>query len=112
MDAHLVARFRGGSQRRIENTEGVDLLMGEASFSSAKTVAVRLNSGEARELSAERFFINTGARSSVPPLPGLDSVPTLDSTSIMELDMVPDHLLVLGGGYIGLEFGQMFSTVQ
>jgi pyruvate/2-oxoglutarate dehydrogenase complex dihydrolipoamide dehydrogenase (E3) component len=104
----IVESFRGGTQRRIESTEGLDLLMGEASFSGPKMVAVRLNSGEARELSAERFFINTGARSAAPPLPGLDSVPTLDSTSIMELDLVPEHLLVLGGGYIGLEFGQMF----
>src|SRR5207245_3463402 len=49
-----------------------------------------------------------GGRAAVPPLPGLDTVPALDSTSIMELDEVPRHLLVLGGGYIGLEFAQMF----
>jgi pyruvate/2-oxoglutarate dehydrogenase complex dihydrolipoamide dehydrogenase (E3) component len=104
----IVESFRGGSQRRIENTKGVDLLMGEASFSGPKTIEVRLTSGGTRQLTAERFFINAGARSSTPPLPGLDSVPTLDSTSIMELDVLPEHLLVLGGGYIGLEFGQMF----
>ncbi|MFL5803039.1 MAG: FAD-dependent oxidoreductase, partial [Roseiflexaceae bacterium] len=104
----IVESFRSGSQRRIESTKGVDLLMGEASFSGPKTIVVRLNSGGERQLTAERFFINTGARSSAPPLPGLDSVHTLDSTSIMELDVVPEHLLVLGGGYIGLEFGQMF----
>jgi len=104
----IVESFRDSSQRRIESTEGVDLLMGEASFSGPKTIVVHLNSGEMRQLSAERFFMNTGARSAAPPLPGLDTVPTLDSTSIMELDLVPEHLLVLGGGYIGLEFGQMF----
>jgi pyruvate/2-oxoglutarate dehydrogenase complex dihydrolipoamide dehydrogenase (E3) component len=60
------------------------------------------------ELTAERMFINVGARPSRPPIPGLDSVPTLNSTSVMELDVVPSHLLVLGGGYVGLEFGQMF----
>jgi pyruvate/2-oxoglutarate dehydrogenase complex dihydrolipoamide dehydrogenase (E3) component len=104
----IVESFRSSSQRRIESTEGVDLLMGEASFTGPKTVEVRLNGGGTRQLSADRFFINTGARSSKPPLPGLDGVPFLDSTSIMELDVVPEHLLVLGGGYIGLEFGQMF----
>src|SRR5262249_15704266 len=57
---------------------------------------------------ADRILINTGARPSRPALPGLDQVPSLDSTSIMELASVPAHLLVLGGGYCGLEFGQMF----
>jgi pyruvate/2-oxoglutarate dehydrogenase complex dihydrolipoamide dehydrogenase (E3) component len=52
--------------------------------------------------------INAGARPAIPALPGIDTVPVLTSTSIMELDTLPDHLLVLGGGYIGLEFGQMF----
>src|SRR5262245_27247109 len=104
----IVESFRSGSQRRIESTEGVDLLMGEASFVGPNTVAVRLSGGGTRELWAERFFINTGARPAIPSLPGLDGVPFLDSTSIMELDSVPEHLLVLGGGYIGLEFGQMF----
>ncbi len=104
----IVESFRSGSERRIESTEGVDLLMGEASFVGPKTVEARLSGGEMRELRAERFFINTGARPAIPSLPGLDGVPFLDSTSIMELDSVPEHLLVLGGGYIGLEFGQMF----
>jgi pyruvate/2-oxoglutarate dehydrogenase complex dihydrolipoamide dehydrogenase (E3) component len=104
----IVESFRSGSRRRIENTEGLDLLMGEASFTGPRSVEVRLNNGETRLLSADTIFINTGARPRKPPLPGLDSVPALDSTSIMELDEVPEHLLVLGGGYVGLEFGQMF----
>jgi pyruvate/2-oxoglutarate dehydrogenase complex dihydrolipoamide dehydrogenase (E3) component len=104
----IVDSFRNGSRRRIENTEGLDLLMGEASFTGPRSVEVRLNNGETRLLSADTIFINTGARPRKPPLPGLDSVPALDSTSIMELDEVPEHLLVLGGGYVGLEFGQMF----
>ncbi len=104
----MVDSFRNGSQRRIEGTEGVDLLMGEAHFTGPKTLEVRLADGETRQLTAETIFINAGARPSKPTLRGLDTVPILDSTSIMELDIVPQHLLVLGGGYVGLEFGQMF----
>jgi pyruvate/2-oxoglutarate dehydrogenase complex dihydrolipoamide dehydrogenase (E3) component len=104
----IVDSFRNGSQRRIERTEGVDLLMGEARFIEPKVVEVRLNNGEIRTLTARSIFINAGDRPSKPAIEGLDSVPTLDSTSIMELDVVPEHLLILGGGYVGLEFGQMF----
>ncbi len=104
----IVDSFRNGSRKRIESTDGVDLLMGEATFAGPKEVDVHLQDGERLRLSAEKIFINTGARAARPALPGLDEVPTLDSTSIMELDRVPEHLLVLGGGYIGLEFGQMF----
>ncbi|MCH7896087.1 MAG: mercuric reductase [candidate division NC10 bacterium] len=104
----IVDSFRNGSQRQLEKTEGVDLLLGEASFSGPKTVQVQMKSGEPRHLTADTIFINTGGRPEKPPVAGLDSVPTLDSTSIMELDVLPEHLLVLGGGYIGLEFGQMF----
>lgn len=104
----IVDRFRNGGQRHIERTAGVDLLFGEARFTGPKTVEVNLNSGETRLLTANHIFINTGGRPVNPPVEGLDRVPTLNSTSIMELDTVPEHLLVLGGGYIGLEFGQMF----
>ncbi len=104
----IVESFRGGSQQRIERTEGLDLIMGEARLAGPKTIEVRLNDGGMRTLSAGTIVINTGTRARLLPLPGLDGVPVLDSTSIMELDEVPDHLLVIGGGYIGLEFGQMF----
>ncbi len=104
----IVDSFRNGNQRRIERTEGVDLLMGETRFIEPKVVEVRLNNGEIRTLTAKSIFINAGDRPSKPAIEGLDSVPTLDSTSIMELDVVPEHLLILGGGYVGLEFGQMF----
>lgn len=104
----IVASFRSGNLRRIQEAGGLDLFMGEARFAGLRQVEVHLNGGGSRTLAAETIFINTGARPRVPSLPGLESVPFLDSTSIMELDTVPAHLMVLGGGYIGLEFGQMF----
>ncbi|MGD9001321.1 MAG: mercuric reductase [Anaerolineae bacterium] len=104
----IVDSFTTGSRRRIENTAGVDLLMGEARFTGPKAVEVKLNDGSARHLTADRVFINTGQRPRRPDLAGLDGVPSLNSTTIMELDEVPEHLLVLGGGYVGVEFAQMF----
>jgi pyruvate/2-oxoglutarate dehydrogenase complex dihydrolipoamide dehydrogenase (E3) component len=104
----IVESFRSGSQRRIVSAEGVDLLMGEARFVGPKVVEVRLNNGEIRTLTAQTIFINAGDRPSIPPIDGIKDVLTLDSTTIMELDSVPEHLLVFGGSYIALEFGQMF----
>ncbi len=104
----IVDSFRNGSQKGLEKTENLDLIFGEASFAGPKQVAVKQQNGERRMLSGHQFFINAGTRASRPMLPGLDKVPFLDNVSIMELDAVPEHLLVLGGGYIGLEFGQLF----
>jgi pyruvate/2-oxoglutarate dehydrogenase complex dihydrolipoamide dehydrogenase (E3) component len=104
----IVATFRNGSQAQIEKTPNLDLLFGHASFTGPRSVQVRLQDGSQRTLTADKFFINAGCRASVPSLEGLESVPYLDSTSIMELDTVPEHLLVIGGGYVGLEFGQLF----
>ncbi len=104
----IVESFRNSGQRRIETTDGVDLLIGEASFTGPKTLELRLNNGETRELTADTILINAGARPAKPSIPGIEAVATLDSTSIMELDEIPEHLLIVGGGYIGLEFGQLF----
>jgi pyruvate/2-oxoglutarate dehydrogenase complex dihydrolipoamide dehydrogenase (E3) component len=104
----IVNSFRNGSQGRIEKTADLELIFGEASFTGAKSLLIRQRDGGQRALTAAKIFINAGARPSVPTLDGLKSVPFLDSTSIMELDTVPERLLVLGGGYVGLEFGQMF----
>ncbi len=104
----IVNTFRNGVRQGIESTKGLDLFLGEARFTGPKELEVNLNDGEMVRLTADNIFINVGARPAAPPIDGLDSVPTLDSTSIMELDKVPEHLLVLGGGYVGLEFAQMF----
>jgi pyruvate/2-oxoglutarate dehydrogenase complex dihydrolipoamide dehydrogenase (E3) component len=104
----IVESFRSGSQSRIEKTPNLELIFGEASFTGPKALLVRMRDGGSRILSAQNIFINTGTRASRPDLPGLELVPALDNDSVMELDTLPDHLLILGGGYIGLEFGQLF----
>ncbi|MFP4430516.1 MAG: mercuric reductase [Spirochaetaceae bacterium] len=103
----IVGDFRGGSEKRIEDAENLELIRGEASFTGSKTLNVSTGAAT-REISSERIFINTGTRPFLPPIPGVQEVPYLDNESIMELDSVPEHLVVIGGGYIGLEFGQMF----
>jgi pyruvate/2-oxoglutarate dehydrogenase complex dihydrolipoamide dehydrogenase (E3) component len=103
----IVESFREGGLKNIEKTQGLDLFKGEARFNGPKSLEV-LSEKETRLLTAEKVFINTGARPAEPRVPGLDTFPTLDSSSIMELETLPEHLLVMGGGYVGLEFGQMF----
>src|SRR6266496_4447985 len=107
----IVDSFRNGSQSRIEKTPNLELIFGEASLSGPKTVTIRSRDGGQRTISAKYIFINAGTRASRPKLVGLDTVAFLDNISIMELDVRPDHLLVLGGGYIGLEFGQLFRRL-
>lgn len=104
----IVTSWREGSRKGLERWDTLELIMGEARFAGPHAVRVSLNDGGERQLEAGTMVINTGARPHVPAVPGLDDVPYLDSTSIMELDEVPEHLIIIGGGYIGLEFGQMF----
>jgi pyruvate/2-oxoglutarate dehydrogenase complex dihydrolipoamide dehydrogenase (E3) component len=104
----VVERFRDGSRKSLEDAAAIDLIFGEASFEGPRRVKVGLEGGGERRIEARHVFINTGCRPAPPRIEGLEGAPTLDSTSIMEIDRLPGHLLVLGGGYIGLEFGQMF----
>jgi pyruvate/2-oxoglutarate dehydrogenase complex dihydrolipoamide dehydrogenase (E3) component len=104
----IVDSFRSRSQSRIEETANLDLIFGDARFAGSNSVEVRLKDGGQKVLSAKNIFINAGTRASRPRLDGLDNIPFLDNASIMELDSAPEHLLILGGGYIGLEFGQLF----
>ncbi len=104
----IVESFRDGSRNRLLSTEGLSLIEGEAHFVGKKQIEVDLTKGGKEFIEAETIIINTGARPSRPPIPGLDTVDALDSTSIMEINEPPRHLLVIGGGYVGLEFGQMF----
>jgi pyruvate/2-oxoglutarate dehydrogenase complex dihydrolipoamide dehydrogenase (E3) component len=88
--------------------DGLDLLEGEAHFTGPKTIEVALTDGGTRQISAPVIVIDAGTRPKPLAVTGAGGVPVLDSTSIMELDELPEHLIILGGGYIGLEFGQMF----
>jgi pyruvate/2-oxoglutarate dehydrogenase complex dihydrolipoamide dehydrogenase (E3) component len=88
--------------------DGLDLFAGEARFAGPKTVEIALKDGGTRQISAPVVVIDTGTRPRPLTIPGASDVSLLDSTSIMELDELPEHLIILGGGYIGLEFGQMF----
>ncbi|MGH3295489.1 MAG: mercuric reductase [Trebonia sp.] len=103
----MVAGARENYASRLPQ-DGLDLIEGEAHFTGQKTVEVALPSGGTRQLSAPVVVIDAGTRPRPLEITGASDVPVLDSTSIMELDELPEHLIILGGGYIGLEFGQMF----
>jgi pyruvate/2-oxoglutarate dehydrogenase complex dihydrolipoamide dehydrogenase (E3) component len=94
---------REGVEKWLRNMNGCTVIQGHARFESPNTVCV----GEER-LTAPRIFINVGGRALVPDMPGVRDVPFLTNTTILALDQVPRHLVVVGGSYIGLEFGQMF----
>jgi pyruvate/2-oxoglutarate dehydrogenase complex dihydrolipoamide dehydrogenase (E3) component len=104
----IVESFRGGSEKRLFNTPGLDVIRGHATFIGPKALSIAVRDGEPRTISAGLIVINTGARPAVPTIDGIGNIPYLTSTTIMELAEVPNHLIVLGGGVIGLEFGQMF----
>jgi pyruvate/2-oxoglutarate dehydrogenase complex dihydrolipoamide dehydrogenase (E3) component len=104
----VVNQFRDGSQKGLEETKNLDLLFGEAVFTGEKTISVMLNNGGIENLGADLFFINTGDKPFIPEIEGLNDIDYLTSTTILDLDYVPEHLLILGGNYVGLEFGQMF----
>ncbi len=100
----IVAQWRSGVRKRLERTGRQLILMeGEARFTGPRDIEVN---GERH--SADVVVINVGTRHSAPPVPGLDGVAWLTNATVMQLREVPDHLLVLGGGYIGCEFAQMF----
>jgi len=100
----VVQRFRGNQERNVIKHPSVHLYRGRAHFRSPREVEV-----DNDVLQSERIFIDTGTRPYPPVLSGLDSIGYLTNESLMELRELPHHLLILGGGYIGLEFGQMFG---
>jgi pyruvate/2-oxoglutarate dehydrogenase complex dihydrolipoamide dehydrogenase (E3) component len=102
--AHGVTmRARDNNERWLEGMAGLTFLCGHARFTGPKAIAV-----DGEELTAPRIFLNVGGRASVPDMPGVHDVPWLDNTSMVALDTLPQHLVVVGGSYIGLEFAQIY----
>jgi pyruvate/2-oxoglutarate dehydrogenase complex dihydrolipoamide dehydrogenase (E3) component len=99
----VVAPSRTGVERSLKTLEGCTVYQGHGRFVAEKKVAVN-----GSELTADRIFLNVGARATIPPIPGLDSVPYLTNTSMIDIDFLPSHLIILGGSYVGLEFAQMY----
>jgi pyruvate/2-oxoglutarate dehydrogenase complex dihydrolipoamide dehydrogenase (E3) component len=87
---------------------GAELIMGDGRFVAPKTLEVRLRDGMTRVLKGERVFLNLGTRPTIPPIPGLADSRPLTNIELLELDRLPQHLVVLGGGYVGLEFAQAY----
>lgn len=104
----MVDAWSDGGEKGLSRIDTVDLVFGTARFTGPRRIEVELNDGGTRAMEADQVFINTGTRNRVPPIEGLDAVPWLDNASIMELSDVPEHLIILGGGFVGLEFAQMF----
>jgi pyruvate/2-oxoglutarate dehydrogenase complex dihydrolipoamide dehydrogenase (E3) component len=99
----VVAVFRNGVERSLKILQGCAVYEGHGRFVAEKKVAVN-----GSELTADQIFINVGARAAIPPIPGLDQVPYLTNGSMMDIDFLPSHLVILGGSYVGLEFAQVY----
>jgi pyruvate/2-oxoglutarate dehydrogenase complex dihydrolipoamide dehydrogenase (E3) component len=99
----IVAKSRNGVEAWLRNNPGCTVFTGTASFESAHTVRVGDDLLEAKQI-----FLNVGGRATIPELPGVHDTPFLTNTSLLALDTLPDHLVIVGGGYIGIEFGQMY----
>jgi pyruvate/2-oxoglutarate dehydrogenase complex dihydrolipoamide dehydrogenase (E3) component len=100
----IVREWTAATEASLRNAANCTVHLGHARFRSAREVEVG-----ADLLAADRIFINVGGRAGVPPIPGLDQVPYLTNSSILDLDELPEHLVIVGGSYVGLEFAQMFS---
>ena len=87
---------------------GAKLVMGEARFASSNMLEVRLNDGGTRTLVGERIFLNLGTHATIPSVPGLAESEPLTNIEALELDRLPEHLIVIGSGYVGLEFAQAY----
>ena len=106
----IVADFRSGSEKGVLGA-GVELVYGEARFTGERQAEVTLSSGETRTLGADYVFINTGTSPRWPEIPGLKEAGAITSTELLLLRELPEHLLILGGGYISLEFAQLYARL-
>ncbi|MVN78571.1 FAD-containing oxidoreductase [Hymenobacter sp. HMF4947] len=107
-DALLEKSRRGLRESLAPKHDNITVLHGQAAFVAPRKVRVQETATQTSEITAKQVFINTGTRAAIPDVPGLADVDYLTTTELLDVQEVPEHLLILGGGYIGLEFGQMF----
>src|SRR6266851_4562332 len=103
----MVDREVAGHLKNYE-TSGAELIMGSGRFVASKTLEVRLNDGGTRVLAGDQVFLNIGSHAAIPNIPGLEAARPLTHIEALELDYLPSHLIVLGGGYVGLEMAQAY----
>ncbi len=103
----ITGEFREGLRQKIKSTPNLEYIEGQASFSGKKELEIKGPAGD-RYLKGDKIFINTGTEPRIPDLPGLDNIPYLTNLDIMDLKDLPSHLLIIGGGFVGLEMAQMF----
>jgi len=90
---------------------GFDLLMGTGHFVGPRRIHIEMNDGSAREIEGEHVFINTGTTAAIPDVPGLRAAAPLTHVEALQVNVTPEHLIVIGGGYIGLEMAQAFRRL-
>jgi pyruvate/2-oxoglutarate dehydrogenase complex dihydrolipoamide dehydrogenase (E3) component len=99
----IVSASRNGLEASLRSDPNITVFTGTATFESPRTVRIGEDLVE-----ADRIFLNVGARASIPDLPGVQDVPYLTNSSLLKLEVVPKHLVIIGGSYVGIEFGQMY----
>lgn len=99
----IVLRYRNGVEKWLKNTPNCSLYQGHARFVNPNTISVN-----DELLQAEKIFINVGARAFAPPMPGIEKIKYFTNSTAMDIDFIPEHLIIVGGSYIGLEFAQMY----
>ncbi|MEZ4746263.1 MAG: mercuric reductase [Calditrichia bacterium] len=104
----VVEMFRKSVKKSFKNVENLTYISGEARFTGEKEIEVQISPEEKRQLRADTIVINTGSRPAIPDIPGLAETPYLTSRSILDVEHVPAELLIIGGGYVGVEYAQMF----
>jgi pyruvate/2-oxoglutarate dehydrogenase complex dihydrolipoamide dehydrogenase (E3) component len=106
-----VLSARNGSTKKLSETKNIDLIFGDAVFAGPNTITVTKEDGSTSTLTAEKIFLNAGARPTIPTIPGLDSIDYLTSSTILDLLVIPTHLAIIGAGYVALEFGQLYRRL-
>ncbi|MFC5282579.1 dihydrolipoyl dehydrogenase [Pedobacter alpinus] len=104
----IVTSFRNGAIKGLKKTKNLEIIMGEASFVDKETISIKSKKQES-QIKGSQIFINTGCSPVIPKIKGSNDTDYLTSTSLLELQEIPKHLIIVGGGYIALEFGQMMK---